>query len=261
MHLSRALPLSLGTILLLGAASAGCTSPRRAPVAWDLVSKDEARPGERPGPAVPRPQEIDPDAGYRAEFFAAEGIYLGARGHWSTLGGDFDGDTTLVSAADTIEIPDADYGTGYELALGWLSRGWAMELTYSRIAYDGTIPGADADIDYQSISWNFLRYLRGNEPLQPYFVLGFVFPWMELENASLGQDAELESGLGTDLGLGLAWWFGPHLAFDVRGQYTYQFFEEAEGANSSGTIDDAVYSSGFGLSFGLTLVIGGGGGS
>lgn len=255
MSIPRTPRLSLGTVLLLGAAGAGCSSPRRAPVQWNLVST-EAAPEGPPGAAARRAQATDPDAGYRTEFFAADGIYLGARGHWSSLGDDFDGDTTLVGPADTIEIPDAGDGTGYELALGWLSRGWAMELSYSRITYDGTIASSDADVDYEAITWNFLRYLRCNEPLQPYFVIGFVFPWAELEDASLGQDAELDNGFGVDGGLGLAWWFGANLALDVRALYTYQFFEEAEGAFSSGTIDDPVYGSSFGLSVGLTWALG-----
>lgn len=216
-------------------------------------------------PAGSRRQEPDPDAGYRTEFFAANGLYLSARTHWSRLGGDFDGDTAL-GGPDTIFLPEADDGLGYELALGWMSRGWAMELSYTRITYDGSIERPfgtlSADIDYQAISWNAMRYLRANEALQPYWLFGLVFPWMDLDDASTTDDvvfgdAELTSGIGLSGGLGLAWRLGPHLAIDLRSLFTYQFFEEAEGVTgNSGTIDDGVDGPSFGLSLGLTWVLG-----
>src|SRR5688572_25276981 len=119
----------LATIVLLLPAGTACAGPRRAPRARDFVGTAESFPSEAVRAAAMAPQqEFDPDAGYRAEFYAAKGIYLGGRGHWSKLGDDFDGDTTLVGPFDNIRIPDADEGTGYELAFGWLSEGWGMEL-------------------------------------------------------------------------------------------------------------------------------------
>jgi len=248
--------------LLLIAAGLGCASPRRAPLARDLRFAEEPRTELELAEvqASPPLQEADPDAHYRAGFFAANGLYLSGRAHWSRLGGDFDGDTTLVGP-DTIFVPEADDGLGYEIALGWMSKGWAMEFSYSRITYDGSVLGASADVEYQAISWNGLRYLRGNEALQPYFLVGFVFPWMDLDDASTNGgpfgDAELSNGFGINAGAGLAWWLGPHLALDVRSLYTYQVFEEAEGvSDDSGTIDDGVEGPSFGLSVGLTWALG-----
>jgi hypothetical protein len=237
-----------GVLLLALVLGSGCAGAGLARAA-EVVAAESPR------------QEPDPDAGYRSEFYAAKGVYLGARGHWSHLEGDFDGDTALVGFLDTIFLPDAEDDFGYELALGWLSEGWGMELTYSRITYDGELGGASADVESQAISWNGLRYLRGNEPLQPYFLFGFSFPWMDLEDASTDGavvgDAELSNGLGLNLGLGLAWWLGHHLATDIRGTYTYQSFGEAEGvAGDSDDIDDAVEGHVFGLSIGLTWVVG-----
>ncbi len=255
--------LRLGVALLLGAAGSSCLNPRSAPRALDLSLVEDLRrtePGLVEAPARSPRQEADPDANYRAGFFAADGLYLGARTHWSVLGGDFDGNTALAGP-DTIFVPDADDGRGYEFVLGWMNKGWATELSYTRITYDGSIGAAPADIEYQAITWNGMRYLRANEPLQPYFLVGLVFPWMDLEDASTNGgpfgDAELSNGLGLNAGLGLAWWFGPHLALDVRSLFTYQFFEEAEGVSgNSGTIDDGVDGPSFGLSFGLTWALG-----
>jgi len=256
--------------MLLAALCVSCSSPRRAPLARDL-RWSAAASGVNALPATARGAHqdpaIDPDADYRSGFFATNGIYLGARAHWSVLGGDFDGDTSLVGP-DTISIPDADDGLGYELALGWEADGWATELSYTRITYDGSLGASDADIDYQAITWNVFRYLRANESVQPYFLMGLVFPWIELEDASTDGvvvgDAELMQGFGIDAGLGLAWWLGSRLALDVRALGTYQVFEEAEGVSGdSETIDDGVEGPSFGISVGLTWVLGklGGAGS
>jgi hypothetical protein len=83
---------------------------------------------------------------------------------------------------------------------------------------------------------------------------------MELEDAALAGaatgDAELDYGFGFDAGVGLAWWLGPGLALDLRALYLLQYFDEAEGQVSSGTIDDSVYAPIFSLSLGLTWVLG-----
>ena len=207
----------------------------------------------------------DPDAGYRADFYAEDGLYLTLRGHESWLGGDFDGGTSLVGP-DTIFVPEADDGRGYELGFGWSSHAssYAMEFTYTRIGYDGSIGAGDADIEYQAINWNMFRYLRGNEALQPYWLIGFTYPWMDLEDASTDGavigDAKLRDGLGVHLGLGLAWWLGPRFALDVRGLYAYEAYDKAEGVRTdSETIDDAVEGPSFGISFGLTWMLGRGG--
>jgi opacity protein-like surface antigen len=208
----------------------------------------------------PAQQTIDPDAGYNPDFYAKSGVYLSGRAHWSTLGGDFDGDTLLASGSDVIAVPDANDGYGYELALGWMSEGWAMELSYTSIVYEGSIGAADSDVDYGAITWNGMRYLRANEPIQPYLMIGFLFSWAELEDASTDGattgDAELDYGFGIDGGVGLAWWLSHDLALDLRALAVYQEFDEAEGVSASGTIDDPIEGPSYGISLGLTWVLG-----
>jgi len=70
-------------------------------------------------------------------------------------------------------------------------------------------------------------------------------------------DAKLSDGFGVDAGLGLAWWLGPHLALDLRALTAYQSFDRAEGvANDSESIGNGVDGPSFGLSVGLTWVLG-----
>ena len=177
------------------------------------------------------------------------------------MGGGCEGRVDGVVGPDRIDIPEADDGYGYELALGWISEGWATELTYTNIYYEGSIGAQESDIDYYAITWNILHYLRGNESVQPYFLFGLLYSWADLEDAStLGLtrgDAELSDGFGIDAGLGVAWWLGPHLAFDLRGLTVFQSFGSAEGvANDSESIGDGVDGLSFGLSVGLTWVLG-----
>ena len=252
-----------GTTLFLVASAAGCSTPRRAPVPLDLVAPDLAGTGG-PAQATAFAQQLtDPDAGYNPDFYAKEGVYLSGRYIWSDLSGDFDGETTLVPGPpsnEVISIADVDDGYGYEVALGWMSEGWAMEITYSDIEYEGSISGSPADIYYGAVTWNGLHYWRANEPLQPYLMIGMLFAWADLENASMNgpvtRDAELDFGFGLDGGGGLAWWLGHNLALDVRALFTYQEFDEADGQTVNGTIDDPLEGPSWSLSVGLTWVIG-----
>lgn len=249
---------------LLAASCAACSSPhaghrRDAP---ELVLEDA--PPARADLVLPigaQVQEPDPDAGYRSEFYSKNGVYVSARYHGSWLaGGDFDGDTALVGP-DTILVPEADDGDGYEIALGWMNDGFAGELSYTEVDYDGSIGASEADVEYYAIALQGLYYVRANAPLQPYFLFGMFFPWADLEDASTDGvvvgDGELENGFGLDLGLGLSWWLSHRIALDVRGVTAYQWFDKAEGvAGDSDTIDDPVEAWSFGLSVGLTWVLG-----
>ena len=258
-----------GTTLFLVASVAGCSTPRRPPAPLDLVAPELAGTGGPAQSTAFAQQLTDPDAGYNPDFYAKEGVYLSGRYIWSDLSGDFDGETTLQApGTEVISIADVDDGYGYEVALGWMSKGWAMELSYTDNEYEGTIAGSPADIYYSAITWNGLHYWRANEPLQPYLMIGMLFAWAELENASthdpdgggpLGtvtRDADLEFGFGLDGGGGLAWWLSHNLALDVRALFTYQEFDEADGQTISGTIDDPIEGPSWSLSVGLTWVIG-----
>lgn len=239
-------PRKLG-ILLLALVAAAC-APSRA--LRSLASSG--------GPAR---QAEDPDAGYRSEFYSRQGFHVAVRGHGARLWGDFDGDTALVGP-DTIFIPDADEGTGYELAVGGMKEGDAYRLTYTRIDHDGSIGGADADVEYRAIGLEIVHYMRANEPVQPLFSLGLVYPFVDLEDASTDGvvvgDAKLRSGFGLSLGGGVAWWLTRGLALDLRAQYVLQWFYEAEGvAGDEDDVDDGVDASSYGISLGLTWVLGG----
>jgi hypothetical protein len=156
---------------------------RGEPYTRDLRSASVFEEGERGATPLQQEFQADPDANYRPEFYAKSGFYFTGRGHWSDLGGDFNGDTTLVGP-DTIFHPEANEGYGYEvrpgLALGRLGDG--VHVQQHRLRRDDR--ALDAETQIEAVNWNFVRYLRGNEELQPYWMLGLTFPWADLKNAS-----------------------------------------------------------------------------
>jgi len=237
------------SLALLAALASACATERGARA---------LRVEQEGAAAVP---QADPDADYVSEFRSAQGLILGVRAQRSWLGGDFDGDTTLTGP-DTISVPDADQGDGYVLSIGAMKDGDAYLFSYTRERFDGDVLGRGADVQYRAFAFEVQHYLRANEPVQPYLSLGLVLPYMTLEDASSAGlapgDAHLRMGFGLSVGGGVAWWIDRHLAFDVRTQYTYQTFREAEGVlDDSQDIDDELDASMLSVSVGLTWTRGG----
>lgn len=207
------------------------------------------------------PAEGDPDAHYRSEFFARKGVSLGVRGTGSHLGGDFDGDTTL-DGPDTIFLSDTEDALGYELVLGFVGAGSAVELSYARTEYEGEFAGFPGDVEYKAFTVRGVNYWRANSAVQPLAFVGFLLPLADIEDGSSdGVDTgngKLRSGFGLELGGGLAWRLTPRLALDLRASTVYQEFERAEGvADDAEDIDDGVSAPSFSLSIGLAWTVGG----
>ncbi|HEX6885980.1 MAG TPA: hypothetical protein VF530_21580 [Planctomycetota bacterium] len=203
----------------------------------------------------------DPDAGYRSAFYGKNGIALGVRGLGTRMGGDFDGDTTLVGP-DTIFLSDVDDALGYELALGYRNEGTGWELAYARTYHEGDFAGFPGDVDYRAFTFRGLHYWRANSEWQPFGLVGFVLPLADIEDgSSLGPEtgtAQLRGGFGLELGGGLACWLTPRLVLDLRTTFVYQEFSRAEGvADDEDEIDDGVSAPSLGLGLGLTWVLGG----
>lgn len=220
-----------------------------------------AAPRERLALHQDVPAASDPDADYRSEFHGKTGLALGVRGLGTHLGGDFDGETTLVGP-DTIFLSDVDDALGYELALGYRKEGTGWELAYARTYHEGDFAGFPGDVDYRAFTFRGLHYWRANSALQPFGLLGFVLPVADIEDGSSDGVAtgngKLREGFGLELGGGLAWWLTPRLVLDMRTSFVYQEFGRAEGvADDEDDIDDGVSAPSLGLGLGLTWVVGG----
>jgi opacity protein-like surface antigen len=207
---------------------------------------------------APVPQ--DPDAEYASEFYGHPGIALGVRGHGAQLGGDFDGDTTLVGPRDSIFLPDTDTGLGYELVLNFMDEGAAFELGYTRVEHDGEFAGLDSDVEYRAFTARGLYYWRANSRLQPLAFIGLLYPLIDVQDGSSDGvavgTAKLTTGFGVEGGVGLGWWLSRRLLLDLRAYAVYQEFERAEGVQDDAEdVDDAVEAPLYGLTLGLTYVL------
>jgi len=231
-------------LLLIPACASRVTTPRS--------------PELRVSPAA---QAQDPDADYPSEFYARTGLLLGVRAHGALLGGDFDGDTTLTGP-DTIFLSETDPGTGYELVIGGLSEGSSVEVSYTRIHYDGEFAGAPGDVSYRAFEIRGVNYWRANSAVQPLGFIGLLFPLADIEDGSreggnVGT-AKLRRGIGFELGGGLACWLTRRLALDLRASAVLNWFNQAEGvADDPAEIDEDVFAPSYGLSLGLCWVPGG----
>ena len=199
------------------------------------------------------------DDGYRTEFASGSGVLLGGRFQQGWLGGDFDGDTVL-DGVDLIELPDTDDGVGFGVDVGLIEDGRSFTIGYANELFDGSLGAFDADVRLNQINFDLVRYQRGNEKLQPYFLFGLAFAWADLDDAStdgiVRGDAELNRGFGLRGGGGLSYWFTKNVALDVRATGTVLGFTEAEGVlGVEATIDDPVWAYHYGISVGLTLVL------
>jgi opacity protein-like surface antigen len=207
-----------------------------------------------PASAEPRRRGTGSDAGYSSEFTVPRAFYVSVRARESRLEGDFDGTTLDATfSPEVITVPEAGEDIGTQIAVGWMHKGAAAELSYTTIDYNGVV-------DYESITMEGFYYFRANSSLQPFFLFGVVIPWVEIDGgATIGAatgDAELESGFGFEGGLGLAWFPSRNFMFDVRGTYLWQEFGSAESDFSSGgDIDDAIEGPSYGISIGLTFFV------
>jgi opacity protein-like surface antigen len=203
-------------------------------------------------------QVVDPDADYPSEFFAREGFLIGVHAHGAQLGGDFDGETTLVGP-DTIFLSDTDPGAGFEVVLGGMQEGSAFELGYTRVTLDGDFAGFEQDVSYRAFGVRGLHYWNANRSVQPLALVGMLIPLVDIEDGSSNGVADgtarLRSGFGFEVGAGFAWRISRRLALELRARSVFQWFGSAEGVNDDEEeIDDDVYAPLYGLSLGFTWI-------
>lgn len=206
-------------------------------------------------------EELAAETQQPAGFAARQGWTLELHGTWAQLGGDFDGDTGLMGATDTIFVPDADDGTGFGLAVGRRWDRYALELAFTHTQHDGSIPppATGGDVSYDVLELNGRYFFRTGKRLQPFLLGGLGFALATLEDASTDGanvgDADL-SGLQLSLGAGLEHYLSDRWSLGLRACYRYAFFDTAEGvAGDEGSIDESVDGGGLALTFGTTFTL------
>jgi opacity protein-like surface antigen len=201
-----------------------------------------------------------PLATQTSAFTTPGGVYFDLYATWAQLGGDFDGDTVLTGATDTIEIPDADDGAGVGLAIGYRWDQVALELAFTALEFDGTLSVATGgEVYYGALELNGRYFFRVQERFQPFLQAGLGVAVANLEDSSTGAsgtgDGDLYGGV-LNAGAGAEYYLTEHFSLGFRALYRYTSFTEAEGVDGDeGEIDDEVEAGGVALELGITFTL------
>jgi len=191
-------------------------------------------------------------------------FYFGGMGMINSMGGtDFDGDTYLIGDTEALFVPKVEGSLGFGALLGLrFNNSAALELNYIRSEHDSSHSDAIADANignttFQMINFDVKVFLAPNNPVQPYLLLGFGIPWLDVERGAEGLvppyylgDATY-TGTGLNLGGGLAVALSPNLALNAGITYRWIEYDTAEGIDLSGEIEDPLKSNVLSLNVGL----------
>ncbi len=168
---------------------------------------------------------------------------------------DLDGQKFL-SGVDTIVLPEIDVGDGPGGVFGYRFEQAAFEFSYYETKHDSEWTGTDFDTKFQAFGIDFKHYYLIDQRLQPFLMLGILFPKLTIENGSsqgaLIDDGELEDDLAIRFGGGLSLFLTSRI--QVGGHVVYRFlqqYDEAEGVAPKGPIPD-VDGGGFTAAVSLT---------
>ncbi|MEX1025455.1 MAG: hypothetical protein WD226_10305 [Planctomycetota bacterium] len=199
---------------------------------------------------------------------ATLGGYIG----FSLLGFDhegvMDGNTAIFGSGadgdDAILLPDLELDPGFALSIGYRGYKYGFELAWERIDREGDYTGfPDADVSFNTFTGTFRRYFWTEQRLQPYYLLGFSYVRVDLDDAAF-DDATFATQLGdarltgytVNGGLGFNYLITRRLSFDARAEYRYGEYQDARSTTGGAeTIDGDDDASNFGVLFGLQYIV------
>jgi hypothetical protein len=185
---------------------------------------------------------------------AKEGFYLGLNIPYTTVGGDFDGSSSLTGTQEAIAIPviKGAFGVGMVAGLG-IGESFEIGLNVSDTVHNVEWLGAHGDGEQRSLGVLFKYSFLTTETIQPFLTSGITYNELILKDAAVDLsgstgDATL-TGWGIDFGIGADHYFSPHIS--VGGTVVYHLVEYnyAKGIQESGGIDNDVNGSGLGVIF------------
>jgi len=158
---------------------------------------------------------------------------------YTSLEGDFDGDSSLVSSGPgnvQINIPNIDYGFGGRIAGGYRWKQAAVELAIQNSRHDDSFGGVTNTAIYTSYDLNGYLYLPFPEPhVKPAIMGGFALPYLTLDHASndgtFTADGRLY-GYGFNLGGAADIYVMKNLSIDARAYYHWTRFDTAAGVGT-----------------------------
>ncbi len=182
---------------------------------------------------------------------AKKGFYMGLGAAYNTVQGDFKGTSALQGGSEIIILPDVDNAVGVDLSVGYgITDAWAIELNWIGSDHTGTWAGLKGDVSFFSFSVNGKYNFQSSTTVQPYLLFGISGNALQIYNGAqniyTGQvgDATL-SGAGFNLGAGVDHYLTSHLSLNLGVLYRFVDYDQAEGIDTNGSIDDTVNGNGY----------------
>jgi opacity protein-like surface antigen len=189
------------------------------------------------------------------------GFYVGANLIYNTLGGDFDGDSVLTSDTEAIVVPKVDNGTGWGIVLGVRQRDVSFELGYQQSTSDASLQGVapTTEATLHILDLDLKKHFNTTEKVQPYLLFGINIPWLVAKDCAVAYDNGVYDvsdatfyGYGLNVGGGVSYYVNPQLAVNMGVKYRWSQFASAEGVDQSGSLEECLDGSGFGLNLGVS---------
>jgi len=185
-----------------------------------------------------------------------DGWYLGLQAVDNSMSGDFDNSTYYLDPPELFDVPEVDDGTGFGFLLGVKRDKIALELGYQRSSHDTTSSfidmgsGGNSEASFNVIDLNFRYDIFAQNRFRPYVLLGVGFPWLTIEDSMLdgtSYEDETFTGIGFNLGAGVAYYLHPQWALTGGLIYRWNRFGSVEGNKIEKLSEKTL-----GLSLGLT---------
>ena len=197
------------------------------------------------------------------------GFYIGGFGAHNSVGGGFDGETTVVDLDKglAISVPKIEAFFGYGGAVGLRTLQGGFEVNYQRYRHDvswtalGLTTHSNATVEYVNIALK--RCWLPREQIQPVLHLGWI-PYSRvnvtdgmLTPRGLSDTRYRGTPFGFNGGLGLLVHLGERLSAEGLALYRYVKYEQIEAVNGAGMIEraDPISGNGFNGLIGLSWVL------
>jgi len=159
--------------------------------------------------------------------------YVGFGGIVTVLGGDFDGKTIFYDYYEAIAVPEVDAGFGFEVTLGIKSGYFGLEIFLNYAGSDGSFGNASYDVQRIQLGVGGKFFPLPEHQLQPFISAGIGADILIVKDGSVNSLSERGdatfSGVDFRIGGGLAYYITSRFAVNLKAEFVFATFTEAEG--------------------------------
>jgi hypothetical protein len=163
------------------------------------------------------------------------GFYIAGAGHYSTLDGNFDGQTFFYTSAEAIIVPKLEPGFGAGGILGYRGSMWALEATGYYKPLSSSFGGTHYDTSILGFAFDFELLFFTAGPVQPYLTAGLGFSTITVAGGSINSSSVVGDAIyytgGLRAGLGIELCMTNRLFIRAQGIYRIDKVNSAKGVN------------------------------